>query len=149
MKRALCAAVTVLTLGVAGSVLAATDNIGCGVGTMVFPDAELDDQAGARGDTNGCFGQPTSASPPHRRLREARLLASTPQLERFVASNMDALARDIAAGQGRPSRPSRALQVPAASGRRSSRPSRRTSAGSTSADVQAGQVIDAIIGVIS
>jgi hypothetical protein len=150
MKKLLCAAVSVLVIGVAGSAMA--DNIGCGVGTMVFPGADTTLKQILAATTNGCFGNQTfGITSGTVGCDKPASFASTPQLERFVAENMDALARDIAAGQGETlATVAELLQVPVAE-RAQVYAALQANFGRIypSADVQSGQVIDAIIGVIS
>jgi hypothetical protein len=76
---------------------------------------------------------------------------SNERLEQFVASNMDTLARDIAAGNGETlSTLAELLQIPAAE-RPAFAATLKANFGRIypSAQVQAGQVIDNIITVIS
>lgn len=148
MKKVLCAAVSVVVLGFSGAAMA--DNIGCGVGAMVFPDADSVVKQVLAATTNGILGNQTfGITSGTLGCEKPASIASTPRLERFVAANMDAIARDIAAGSGETlSTLAELLQV-----------SDRDAFGASlkanfakiypAADVQAGQVIDAIIAVIS
>jgi len=150
MKKVLCAVVAVLTLGAAGSAVAG--NIGCGLGNSVFPNPDTTIEQVFAATTNGCFGNQTfGITSGTVGCEKPASFSSTPQLEQFVASNMDALARDIAAGQGETlATVAELLEVPAAE-RASAYAALQANFGRIypSADVQSGQVIDAIIAVIS
>jgi len=152
MKKTLCAAACVVLLGAAVAPVLARDNIGCGLGTLVIknPDTVLTEVLAAT--TNGTFGSQTfGISSGTSNCEKPAKMVSNERLEQFVAANMDTLARDIAAGRGETlTALADLLQVPAAE---------RAGFAATlkanftriypSPDVQAGAVIDAIVGVIS
>jgi hypothetical protein len=154
MKKVLCAVAAGLFLGVAGvpAAMAASNNTGCGLGSLVFenPDTVLTQILAAT--TNGTLGSQTfGITSGTSNCDKPAAYVSNERLERFVAANMDTLAQDIAAGSGeRLTALGDLLQIPAGE---------RAGFASTlkanfakiypAPDVQAGAVIDAIIGVIS
>ncbi len=154
MKRVLCAVAAGLLLGVAGApmAMAAGGNVGCGLGTLIFPNPDSVLTEILAVTTNGTFGNQTFGitSGTSNCAKPAKLV-SNERLERFVASNMDTLAHDIASGSGETlAALGDLLQIPAGE--------RATFATTLKAnftriypapDVQAGAVIDAIIEVIS
>lgn len=148
MKKVLCAVVSVLVLGFTGVAMA--DNIGCGVGSMVFPNADSVVKQVLGATTNGILGNQTfGITSGTLGCDKPSSVASTPRLERFVAANMDAIARDIAAGSGETlATLAELLQV---SDRSAFDAALKANFAKIypSANVQAGQVIDAIIAVIS
>ena len=77
------------------------DNCGCGWGTMLFKDNDGLVQQVLAATTNGSFGNQTfGISSGTAECKQATSFASNEPLNRFVADNMDNLARDIAMGQG-------------------------------------------------
>jgi hypothetical protein len=77
------------------------DNCGCGWGTMLFKDNDGLVQQVFAATTNGSFGNQTfGISSGTAECKQATSFASNEPLNRFVADNMDNLARDIAMGQG-------------------------------------------------
>jgi len=102
MKRILVVAFA-FCLILAGTAIAQElkDNVGCGLGTMIFEETK--DSVAIHvlaATTNGTFGNQTFG------ITTGTLGCRTPakwvsnELNNFVASNMDALAKDIAMGSG-------------------------------------------------
>lgn len=153
MKKALCAAVAVALIGFAGvTAVSANTNIGCGIGTMVWGDRDSVVFQVLGATTNGFMGNQTfGITSGTLECDKPASFASNQRLEQFVASNMDVIARDIAAGSGETlATIAELLQVPAASQAMFNSTLKANFAKIyPSADVQAGQVIDAIIAVIS
>lgn len=100
MKRILVA-VSILLLTVSMAHAVPKDNVGCGLGTMVFQNQDgLFSQVLAV-TTNGLFGNQTfGISSGTLGCDRPQDLARVEQVNRFVAANMDNLAIDIATGQG-------------------------------------------------
>lgn len=148
MKKVLSTAVAAIVLSVAGSAMA-NSNIGCGVGTMIFGDKDglVFQVLGAT--TNGILGNQTfGITSGTLGCDKPSSTASTQRLEQFVASNMDAIARDIAAGGGETlAAIAEMLQV---SDRAAFNAALKANFAKIfpSAEVQPGQVIDAIVSVI-
>jgi hypothetical protein len=77
------------------------DNCGCGWGTMLFEGKSGLVMQVLAATTNGSFGNQTfGISSGTAQCEQAPSFASNEPLNRFVADNMDNLARDIAMGQG-------------------------------------------------
>jgi len=94
----------VAALVAAASLHAADDlkqNVGIGIGTMIFEgQSGLLSQICAA-TTNGCFGNQTFAiTTGTLGARPWTGIASNGEVQTFVRENMDQLAREIAAGQG-------------------------------------------------
>jgi hypothetical protein len=148
MKKVLSTAVAVIVLGVAGSAMA-NSNIGCGIGTMVWGDKDAVVFQVLGATTNGFMGNQTfGITSGTLGCEKPSSVASTQRLEQFVAANMDAIARDIAAGSGETlATLAEMLQV---ADRAAFNASLKANFAKIfpSADVQPGQVIDAIASVI-
>lgn len=104
MKKILLAAIlTLLCAGVASAAGSARSNTGCGLGSLLWEnkaDGSVASQS-LQATTNGTFGNQTFG------ITTGTLGCSTPakivkseQLNRFVKSNIDNLATDIARGRG-------------------------------------------------
>jgi hypothetical protein len=95
----LCAA----SLVVCGSINASElqDNVGIGLGTMIFGDRDgLISQISAA-TTNGSFGNQTFAiSSGTLGAKRPSSFVQNEQMKNFVKDNMDGLARNVAAGSG-------------------------------------------------
>ncbi len=92
--------ISLMTIGLAyaGS---PKDNCGCGWGTMIFEGKTGLVHQVLAATTNGSFGNQTfGISSGTAECEKAASFASNAPLNRFVADNMDNLARDIAMGQG-------------------------------------------------
>jgi len=77
------------------------DNCGCGWGTMLFEGKSGLVFQVLAATTNGTFGNQTfGITSGTAQCEKAPSFASNEPLNRFVADNMDNLARDIAMGQG-------------------------------------------------
>ena len=77
------------------------DNCGCGWGTMLFEGKSGLVFQVLAATTNGTFGNQTfGITSGTAECEKAPSFASNEPLNRFVADNMDNLARDIAMGQG-------------------------------------------------
>lgn len=117
MKKVLCALLAVCLLGFVGvaATMANQNNTGCGLGTMVMPEADSTLKQVLVMTTNG-FGMNTiGVTLGTSNCEKPAAFASNKRLEQFVAANMDNLARDIAAGRGESlATVVELLQVPAA-----------------------------------
>lgn len=104
MKKLLAVAViSVLFVFATGAAFgAAKDNVGCGLGTMLFKNAADDSillQA-FQATTNGSFGSQTfGLTTGTSECKQPANFVSN-QLNQFVVANMDNLAKDIARGSG-------------------------------------------------
>lgn len=104
MKKLLAVAVvSVLFVFVTGAAFgAARDNVGCGLGTMLFKDAADNSillQA-FQATTNGSFGSQTfGLTTGTSECKQPANFVSN-QLNQFVVANMDNLAKDISRGSG-------------------------------------------------
>jgi hypothetical protein len=102
MKKRLFLAAAI-TLVAAGTAFAAGGNVGCGLGTMLFEDAQNKStliQILAV-TTNGTSGNQTfGISSGTSNCAQPKNFAGTERLNEFVHANLDELARDIAAGKG-------------------------------------------------
>ena len=77
------------------------DNCGCGLGTLLFEGKDGLVQQILAATTNGSFGTQTfGISSGTLKCSQPTEFASNEQLNRFVADNMDNLAKDAAMGQG-------------------------------------------------
>ena len=154
MKKVLCAVAAGLLLGMAGAPAMAANNpnTGCGLGSLVFENQDTVLTQILAATTNGTLANQTfGITSGTSNCAKPANYVSNERLEQFVAANMDTLAQDIAAGGGeRLTALADLLQVPAAE-----RPGFDAKLKANfakiypTADVQAGAVIDAIIGVIS
>jgi hypothetical protein len=77
------------------------NNVGIGIGTIIFNGQEGLLSQICAATTNGCFGNQTFAiSSGTLGADQPSTLVRSETLKIFVANNMDNLARDIAVGQG-------------------------------------------------
>jgi hypothetical protein len=77
------------------------DNCGCGLGSIAFKGKDGLVFQVLAATTNGCLGNQTfGISSGTLECKKAPSFASNEQLNKFVADNMDNLAKDIAIGQG-------------------------------------------------
>lgn len=93
----------VLLLTVSGLAFAGAprENCGCGLGTLLFEGKSGLVQQVLAATTNGSFGTQTfGISSGTMECNQPSNFASNEQLNRFVAENMDNLAKDAAMGQG-------------------------------------------------
>ncbi|MCX8040539.1 MAG: DUF3015 domain-containing protein [Planctomycetota bacterium] len=102
--RRLTALSTLAVLALSAPLYASDDlraNVGIGLGTVIFEgQSGLLSQVLAA-TTNGCFGNQTFAiTTGTLGARPWKGIVSNGDVQRFVADNMDRLARDIAAGEG-------------------------------------------------
>ena len=102
MKK-LLVMVAALSLIVAGSAFAAGGNTGCGLGTLIFKDAQNQStlvQVVAV-TTNGTLGNQTfGISSGTSECTQPAKIVRNERLNEFVQANLDDLARDISAGKG-------------------------------------------------
>jgi|OpeIllAssembly_1097287.scaffolds.fasta_scaffold482946_2 hypothetical protein len=102
MKK-LLVMVAALSLIVAGSAFAAGGNTGCGLGTLIFKDAQNQStlvQVVAV-TTNGTLGNQTfGISSGTSECTQPAKVVRNERLNEFVQANLDELARDISAGKG-------------------------------------------------
>lgn len=100
--RRLALAALALTAG--GALHAATlqENVGAGLGTLIFDGHDGIISQVCASTTNGLFANQTFAitSGTSHAQKPDSWWARREQLDRFVASNMDSLAADIATGSG-------------------------------------------------
>ena len=100
MKNKLIIA-ALLTLAPVGVVMAAGNNVGCGVGTIIF-----EGQSGVAPQvlavtTNGTLGNQTFGISSGTLGCDKDGVVSNPmKMSMFIDNNLDGLARDMAAGQG-------------------------------------------------
>jgi len=102
MKKVLLIS-TVLLFMVSGIAFAAEprNNCGCGLGTLLFEGKGGLVQQVLAATTNGSFGSQTfGISSGTLECTQPAKWASNEQLNKFVADNMDNLAKDAAMGQG-------------------------------------------------
>ena len=102
MKKHLLLAAAV-TLATAGTAFAAGGNVGCGLGTLLFEDAQNKSTVVQilAVTTNGTSGNQTfGISSGTSNCTQPKNFAGNERLNEFVHANLDELARDIAAGQG-------------------------------------------------
>ena len=100
MKRLLLVA-AIGMLGFAVRADLPKDNVGVGIGTMIFEGQEGLVSQVCAATTNGCFGNQTFAiSTGTLGADQPDTLVRTQSLKLFVAANMDNLAQDIAVGKG-------------------------------------------------
>ena len=77
------------------------ENCGCGLGSIIFANNEGLLSHTAAATTNGIFGNQTfGITSGTLECEQPAQLYARKQLERFVADNMDNLAKDIAMGSG-------------------------------------------------
>jgi hypothetical protein len=102
MKKVLLTSM-ILFFMVSGIAFAAPprDNCGCGLGTLIFEGSSGLIQQVLAATTNASFGNQTFGITSGTLGCNSRgKLASNDQLNKFVADNMDNLAKDMAMGQG-------------------------------------------------
>lgn len=102
MKKVLGISTVALFL-MAGTAFAGAprENCGCGLGTLIFEGKDGLVQQVLAATTNGSFGTQTfGISSGTLECRQPTRFAGNERLNKFVADNMDNLARDVAMGQG-------------------------------------------------
>lgn len=103
MKRILLAVALCLAYATAAFAGNAKENTGCGLGTVMWgdkADGSVMSQS-LQATTNGTFGNQTfGITSGTLECKEPAHVARNEHLNRFVMSNMDNLARDIAQGHG-------------------------------------------------
>ncbi len=100
MKRSLLALVLALAAGAAFAD-DLRDNVGIGLGTMIFKGQDGLFSQTCAATTNGIFGNQTFAiTSGTSEAKPYKGIAQNEALQRFVADNMDSLAREIAMGRG-------------------------------------------------
>jgi hypothetical protein len=103
MKRILLAVALISLYATAAVAGTAKANTGCGLGTVLWgnkADGSVVSQA-FQATTNGTFGSQTfGISSGTLECKEPSKVVKNEHLNRFVMSNMDNLARDIAQGRG-------------------------------------------------
>ena len=101
MKKVLLIGLVMSLMTVGLAYAGQRDNCGCGWGTMLFEGKDGLVQQVLAATTNGFLGSQTfGISSGTAMCDRAPSFASNEPLNRFVADNMDNLARDIAMGQG-------------------------------------------------
>lgn len=101
MKRVLFTAVAMTALIVGGAQAANTNNVGCGLGTMVFKGQSGVGPQVLAVTTNGTSGNQTFGISTGTLGCTKNGVVDMPQAAAaFTASNMDNLARDTARGEG-------------------------------------------------
>ena len=103
MKKVLLTSMALFFIasGIAFAAGAPRDNCGCGLGTLLFEGKGGLVQQVLAATTNGSFGTQTfGISSGTLECNQPSTFASNEQLNKFVADNMDNLAKDAAMGQG-------------------------------------------------
>ncbi len=102
MKKVLCAVLlSVFVSGIASAGPELRKNCGCGIGSMLFENNEGLMSQTAAATTNGLFGNQTfGISSGTLDCKQPAQFYGREMLHRFVAENMDNLAKDIARGHG-------------------------------------------------
>lgn len=99
MKKILVSAVAVLALGT--SVMAGVNSqTGCGLGSMVIKDDSSAVMLALQATTNSTLGNQTFGITSGTSGCKKTKFVMNERAEEFVASNMDILAKEIAAGHG-------------------------------------------------
>jgi hypothetical protein len=143
--------VFIVSLGVAHAVN--KDNTGCGLGYLIFKDSG--DSTAIESiavTTNGTFGNQTfGITTGTLECSQPASFVSNERLNEFVASNMDTIARDIAAGDGEAlATLAELMEVPSVERDEFfSTLQKNFSEIFTSEDIQSAQVIDNIVNVIT
>ncbi len=103
MKRILLAVALTLVYATASLAASARSNTGCGLGTIMWgnkADGSVMSQS-LQATTNGLFGDQTfGITTGTLECSQPANVVNNEHLNRFVLSNMDNLARDIAQGRG-------------------------------------------------
>ena len=129
------------------------DNTGCGLGYLLFKSSgDSTAIASLAVTTNGTFGNQTfGITTGTLECSQPASFVSSERLNEFVASNMDSIAQDIAAGNGEAlSTLAELMEVPSVD-----RPEffsvlqKNFSEIYTSKDIQSAQVIDNIVNIIT
>jgi hypothetical protein len=102
MKKILLIAVGAMLMASGAAYAGAPkDNCGCGWGTQLLAGKDSALMQAFAAITNGCLGNQTfGITFGSAGCKKAKSFASNEELNRFVADNLDNLARDVAAGQG-------------------------------------------------
>ena len=100
MKNKLIIA-AILTLSPIGVVLAASNNVGCGVGSIIFKGQSGVAPQVLAATTNGTFGNQTFGISSGTLGCDRDGVVDTPvKVSMFIDTNLDKLARDMAVGKG-------------------------------------------------
>jgi hypothetical protein len=100
MRKILISTVTLAMLSTA-SFAAGNSNTGCGLGSMLIPNQDTVATQVLATTTNGTFGNQTfGITSGSLNCTKPFKLVMNDKAQRFVADNMDAIAEDIAAGEG-------------------------------------------------
>lgn len=100
MKNKLIIA-AILTLSPIGVVLAASNNVGCGVGSIIFKGQSGVAPQVLAATTNGSFGNQTFGISSGTLGCDRDGVVDTPvKVSMFIDTNLDKLARDMAVGKG-------------------------------------------------
>ncbi len=101
MKKSAVLALAAVLILAAAPALAEQKNTGCGLGTMIFGHNEsLVSQVATAGLNWAFSSQPLGISSGTSECEKPEALVRSEKVKSFVAGNMDALATDIARGQG-------------------------------------------------
>ena len=96
-------AFTLLFAGMAFAAGTARENVGCGLGTMLWGNKADDSSISQafQATTNGTFGSQTfGLSTGTSECKQPSSLVKNEKLHQFVAQNIDNIAKDIAMGRG-------------------------------------------------
>ncbi len=103
MKKLAAIGVIVLVFAAGAAFGAARDNVGCGLGTLLFQN-NADNSTllqAFQATTNGIFGNQTfGITSGTSECKTPAKFVSNKQLNEFVVANMDNLAKDMARGNG-------------------------------------------------
>jgi hypothetical protein len=105
MKKLVAVSVLLLLVVAAGSAFAAgtaQQNVGCGLGTMLFKSSADNSSLlqAFQATTNGTSFQTFAITTGTSECQQPKSFVSNERLHEFVVANMDNLARDIAQGRG-------------------------------------------------
>ena len=101
IKKVLVLSIAICFISCSIAFATTKSNCGCGVGTMIFEKNDGLVFQVLAATTNGCFGNQTfGITSGTLECEKPATFAKRERLNKFVASNMDNLARDIAKGQG-------------------------------------------------
>jgi len=99
MKRVLLSTLAIVTIGAIGA-LAGNTQTGCGLGTQVIKNPNSAVMYALQATTNGTSGNQTFGITFGSLGCKKVKFVMNDRAQEFVASNMDALAKDISKGQG-------------------------------------------------
>ena len=101
LKKAFVLSIAICFISCSIAFATTKSNCGCGVGTMIFEQNDGLVFQVLAATTNGCFGNQTfGVTSGTLGCEKPATFAKRERLNKFVAGNMDNLARDIAKGQG-------------------------------------------------